>query len=151
MSSTATQAPSALYATADVDATVSELYTVFNRRDFGALQRLVPDDATLTIMPTGETVRGAAGVEQFMRGWVDAFSDGHIEIDTLAQGGDIVVCEFHGIGTHSGTLRTPVGDIAATGRPVNVPFCDVIQLRDGRIAAMRTYFDAATFARQLQG
>jgi steroid delta-isomerase-like uncharacterized protein len=149
MTSPATATATSSLTSGDADPTLRQAYEIFNNRDFGALARYYTDDASLTVMPTGETLRGAAGVEQFMRGWLAAFSDGHIEISTLAQSGDTAVCEFRGIGTHTGPFVTPMGTLQPTGRAVNVPFCDVITSRDGRIASVRTYFDTASFARQL--
>jgi len=32
----------------------------------------------------------------------------------------------------------------ATGRSVDVPLCDVYELRDGKVTRLRSYFDAAT-------
>jgi limonene-1,2-epoxide hydrolase len=37
--------------------------------------------------------------------------------------------------------------ITFQGRPVVVPICAVFEIRDGRIAAGREYFDPALFAR----
>jgi steroid delta-isomerase-like uncharacterized protein len=151
MSSPTTQTAPTAYTSNSADPVVQAAYRVFNARDFGALDSLCSDDTVLTNVATGQEYRGAAGVKEFMLGWLGPFPDGHIEIDTLAQAGDVAVCEFRGIGTHTGTLHTPMGDIPATGRGVNVAFCDVVRVRDGRITSIRTYFDSATFAAQLQG
>ena len=137
------------YTSATVGPVVRAAYEVFNARDFASLARLCHEDSELVNVATGQVFRGPAGVEAFMRGWIAAFPDGHIEIDLLTQAGDVAVCEFRGIGTQTGVLATPMGDIAPTGRTVHVPFCDVIRLRGDRIASIRTYFDSATFARQL--
>ena len=139
------------YVGATVDPVVRASYEIFNARDFASLARLCHEDAELVNVATGEVFRGPAGVEAFMRGWIAAFGDGHIEVDLLTQAGDVAVCEFRGIGTHTGVLHTPMGDVAPTERTVHVPFCDVVRLRGDRIASIRTYFDSATFARQLQG
>jgi steroid delta-isomerase-like uncharacterized protein len=151
MTSPTTQTTPTAFTNTTAEPVVQAAYRVFNGRDFGALESLCAPDAVLTNVATGEQYHGAAGVKAFMLGWLGPFPDGHIEIETLAQSGDVAVCEFRGIGTHTGTLHTPMGDIPATGRTVDVPFCDVIRVRDGRIVSIRTYFDSATFAAQLQG
>jgi ketosteroid isomerase-like protein len=133
----------------DVSPIVHGAYDAFNRRDFGALPALYSAQAELVNMASGETLHGVSGAEQFMRGWIDAFPDAQAEIVSLHQVGDMSFCEFRGKGTHSGTFRTPMGDIPATGRSVDVAFCDVITLDGDRIASIRTYFDAGTFAKQL--
>jgi ketosteroid isomerase-like protein len=139
------------YTAGVVDPVVRTAYEIFNAHDFAAIARVYHPDAELVNVATGQVFRGPTGVEEFMRGWIAAFGDAHIEIGTLVQAGDVAVCEFRGIGTHTGVLPTPMGDIAPTGRSVNVPFCDVIRLRGDKIASIHTYFDTATFGRQLQG
>jgi ketosteroid isomerase-like protein len=139
------------YAAATVDPVVRTAYEIFNTRDFAAIARVYHPDGELVNVATGQVFRGPAGVEEFLRGWIAAFGDAHIEIGTLVQAGDVAVCEFRGMGTHTGVLHTPAGDVPPTGRSVDVPFCDVIRVRDGRITSTRTYFDTGTFGRQLQG
>ena len=139
------------YTSATVDPVLRTAYEIFNARDFARLASVCHEDAELVNVATGQVYRGPAGVEAFMRGWIEAFGDARIEIGTFVQAGDVAVCEFRGIGTHTGVLHTPMGDVAPTGRTVHVPFCDVVRLRGDRIASIRTYFDSATFARQLQG
>lgn len=60
-----------------------------------------------------------------------------------------MVVEFMGRGTHTGPLHTPTGDVPATGRRVDLPFCDVHRIEDGKITNGRSYFDLATMMRQL--
>jgi ketosteroid isomerase-like protein len=60
-----------------------------------------------------------------------------------------VVVEFRGRGTHTGPLANPAGDIRATGRKVDIPFCQVYRLKGGKIVSSRLYFDTATMMGQL--
>jgi steroid delta-isomerase-like uncharacterized protein len=132
-----------------VHPTVKAAYDLFNRRDFASLSTYYAANATITAVPTGQTFVGPAGVEQFLRGWIDAFGDAKVEIALLRQSGDTAICEFRGKGTHTGTFRTPMGDVPATGKKIDVPFCDVVTVKDDKIVAIHTYFDTATFAKQL--
>jgi ketosteroid isomerase-like protein len=99
--------------------------------------------------PLGTTFRGGAGIKEFQLGWATAFPDSRVEIRTLTVDGDRVIVEHNGRGTHRGPLVTPNGTVPATGRPVDVPFCEVFERRDGRVASARTYFDVATMMGQL--
>ena len=144
-----TRPTSTSYTPPGVDSIARSAYAAFNARDWATLPSVFAQEIEMTVVPTGETLRGVAGVEQYMRGWIAAFGDARVEIDTLVQSGDVVVCEFRGVGTHTGPFRTPAGDIPATGRRVTISFCDVMRIGDGRIVSTRTYFDAASFARQL--
>ena len=49
------------------------------------------------------------------------------------------------LATHQGELM----GIAPTGRRVEVPVCNVIEVRDGKIYAEREYFDTAHLMQQL--
>ena len=62
---------------------------------------------------------------------------------------DYAVVEFVGRGTNTGPLATPQGEIPATGRAIEIPFCDVHRIEDGKITNGRSYFDMATMMRQL--
>jgi ketosteroid isomerase-like protein len=41
------------------------------------------------------------------------------------------------------------GEIAATGKPIEVRACLVIMIMDGKAHSIRQYFDVATLMRQL--
>jgi predicted ester cyclase len=59
------------------------------------------------------------------------------------------VVEFTGRGTHTGTLRTSMGDIPATGRSLTLQLCDVMEFKDGMIQGQKTYFDSGSMMAQL--
>ena len=126
-----------------------EIQQVFNDRDFDRVDDLVTPDVEWENVATGETFSGPEGVKQFQQGWAEAFSEGNTEIREIHVGDDFAVTEFAGRGIHDGTLRGPAGEIEATNRSVDVQFCDVYHIRDGRIAQARTFFDAATMMGQL--
>ncbi|WP_238432928.1 ester cyclase [Micromonospora tarensis] len=44
-------------------------------------------------------------------------------------------------GTQTGTLHSPYGTVAPTGRVVSWEVADVVRARRGRITAWRSYFD----------
>jgi predicted ester cyclase len=63
---------------------------------------------------------------------------------------DDVVVEGVYSGTHTGPLATPDGqEIAATDKSVNVPYVTMFEVRDGRIASHRAYWDQMAFMAQL--
>jgi predicted ester cyclase len=120
-----------------------------NRQFDRILSEMIAEDVEWTTVPTGETFHGHEGFRRFMQGWVDAFPDGRAEDTHVYVGENFAVTEFVGRGTHSGTLRSPAGDIQPTERSVDWPLCEVYQIRDGKIIRGRTYFDAATLMDQL--
>jgi len=46
-------------------------------------------------------------------------------------------------------LRTPAGVIAASQKPIQVPACQIIQVKDGKVASFTHYFDFLTLLRQI--
>ena len=120
-----------------------------NREYDRILSEMIAEDVEWTTVPTGETFRGHEGFRQYMEGWSDAFPDGRAEDTNVYVGEDFAVTEFVGRGTHTGTLRTPAGEIPPTERSVEWPLCEVYQIREGKIVRGRTYFDAATLMDEL--
>ena len=78
----------------------------------------------------------------------EAFPDGRHEVE-IATVGEKAFVEGTWRGTHTGTLRTPEGDVPATGREVVDRFAGVIESRDGRFTSVRVYWDMLAFMAQL--
>ncbi len=130
-------------------ALVRTFYDAYNTRSYDTAAALVTPNARFIDVPTGQELTGPAGTRTMMEGWATAFPDSTVEIQNLIAAPDQVVVEFVGRGTHGGPLETPEGAIHATGRPVEIRFVDVWQVRDGKIAANRTYYDLASMMAQL--
>ena len=134
----------------DNASTARQTYADWNAREFDRIAEQMADDGEIIDVASGTRFTGPEGSKQYSRGWADAFPDGRIEIDRLISAGDTVVVEFTGRGTQTGTLRTPAGEIPATGRSVTLQLCDVIDFTtDGKIKAWRSYFDSASLLAQL--
>lgn len=103
---------------------------------------------TLTV-PTGERALGPDGARHDTQRWLTAFPDMQFEIANLAAGDDFVAVEVRFRGTNTGPLALPEGELAATGRPVEIQGCMVLQFKDGKILTEHDYFDRATMSEQL--
>ena len=68
------------------------------------------------MVATGQEFRGHAGQLEYLQGWSTAFPDSRVEVLRVIAGDMAAAVEFRGIGTHTGTFHTPMGDIPATGR-----------------------------------
>lgn len=77
--------------------------------------------------------------------YMNAFPDLNIDIKTVYSMGDVVVSEFIAQGTQKGKIM----DINPTNRRVNIPVCDIIEVRDGKIYSEREYYDVANMMQQL--
>jgi steroid delta-isomerase-like uncharacterized protein len=127
----------------------SELYSRFSRNDFQGVLELVTDDIEATIIPFGQTFKGKDGFMQFMHGFKDAFPAMEIKIDNQVAGIGQVVNEISTTAQHTGPLQTPAGVVPPTGKTVNFTVCEVWSIRDGKVASLRNYQDAASLMRQL--
>lgn len=144
---TAGYAPSATGLTPERRARL--VYDAFNARDLDLLAEQYAADGEILTQPTGERFAGRSEVRRYMERWIAGFPDGRVTIDYVVAAGDTVVIEFRGRGTHTGTLATPAGPVPPTGRTAEVAFCEVLEFANGRIVRHRSYYDAATLARQL--
>ncbi len=59
------------------------------------------------------------------------------------------VVEFVNRGTHTGPLHSSLGTFAPTGRRMEVRYCSVMRVDDGKVVEGRDYYDSASIARQL--
>jgi steroid delta-isomerase-like uncharacterized protein len=128
---------------------VRSLYEAWNARDFERGAEAMAPDGTITIAGTGDVFEGPDGSRAYSASWASGFPDGQITIDRIFGDGDMVVAEFTGRGTHTGTLVTSMGSIPATGRSLTLKLCDVVQLRDEKIVAQMSYFDTGSMMAQL--
>ncbi|SDC06181.1 Ketosteroid isomerase-related protein [Mycolicibacterium neoaurum] len=119
-----------------------ELAEAFNAGDWPKLRQMVSDDVVVVdIASGGESTLGA---DDFVRGdqnWRNAFSDFDVEIlavvgDSTHAAGDFVLR-----GTHTGPMPTPWGEIAATGRKVELPFAMFCEVVDGKVIAIRDHYN----------
>jgi steroid delta-isomerase-like uncharacterized protein len=132
-------------ATTDNASVVRRFYEALNAGDLDTVASLGAPGAQATSIP----FRATAGIREDLAGWLEAFPDARIEVKNVVAQGDHVVAEIVGSGTHTGTLRSPTGDVPATGRHMEMPLVEVYRFQDGKIAEMRYYFDAFSFLQQL--
>ena len=126
-----------------------KMYQWFNENQIEPIVECAAENAEVTLVPFGQTLRGAEGFRQFLTGFKRGVPDIRIDLTNQVAGGDQVVNEFIVRGTHTGPLATPAGDLPPTGRSIEYPVCEVWSFRDGKMCSIRNYFDAATLMRQL--
>jgi len=124
---------------------VKSLYDNFNKRSFEETRKLLADNVTVTDVPSGQILRGHEGFRSFEQGWITAFPDAKTEVTHVVASEDSAVVEFRGRGTH----KAGTGEIAATGKKLDLPFCEMYRFKNGKISEVRVYYDAASMTRQL--
>ena len=120
----------------------------FNAHDIDGFTSVLADDVTYSA-PGGMSGQGKAACAQFFAAWWDAFPDAHVDVHAVHIVGDIAVEEGTFTGTHQGTLHSPAGDIAPTGRPVTVDYTHVLRYRDGKHTSFNLIFDRLQMLEQL--
>ncbi len=106
-------------------------------------------DAQLIDVPTGRTLAGSEGFKQFLLFFAEGFPGSSVELTNAVATEDQVVIEFTGRGTNTGPLHMPTGDIPPTGRNGELRFCEVYQIKDGKIVSLHAYYDLMTMLQQL--
>lgn len=120
----------------------------FNAQDANArVANLTPD--TQVTLPGGTTLSGPEQVVAIARSFWEALRDGRISSENEVAAGDTVVTEGTLTGTHTGTFRSPQGDIPASGSRVALRYVSVKQIRDSKVAVERLYFDQLEFLQQI--
>ena len=115
---------------------IREFCSAWSRLDPTELAQYFTEDGVYHNMPTGP-VEGRAEVEQFIRGFTASWTATEWEIISLAEGEGVVIAER--------LDRTTAGD-----KSVDLPCTGIFELRDGKIAVWRDYFDLGTYARAMQ-
>ena len=93
------------------------------------------DDVTWTIIGTDQQVQGREPVRDFLTWMHTQAFDAYPKVNTLVVGDGQATLEADLVGTHTGEFL----GIPATGKTVQVPYCVVYDLRDGKITALRAY------------
>jgi len=104
-------------------------------------------DATFTDMSNpASPVVGRDAIGAFLGTFYGGvFTDAEGVAENLLIEGERVMLEFTYRGTHTGRF----GELAPTGRRVDLPMMSVYHVEDGLIRWARLYYDSATLWRQL--
>jgi steroid delta-isomerase-like uncharacterized protein len=131
-----------------IDAAKASLIA-YGEKDWDAVRRVVTPGLVYDEVSTNRTVRGIDDVLTIWKGWAAAFPDSKATFGEAHVSGNTVILELTWRGTHTGPLRTAVGEIPATGRPIEMRACQIVEVADGKTQQIRQYFDMATMMTQL--
>jgi steroid delta-isomerase-like uncharacterized protein len=125
------------------------LYDHWNERQFDKVADLMAAEGEIVLVGSDTRFRGPSGAIEFSHMWADGFPDGRVKVDNVIASGDYVCVQYTGTGTQTGALKSPAGEIPATGRSITLNCCDVHEFRDGKIRMVQSYFDSASMLMQL--
>jgi predicted ester cyclase len=132
----------------EAKAVVERAANAFNAHDAEAIARVTAPDAEGTA-PGDVKFKGPQAGKEFNQNFINAFPDAHVEIKkTVAQGNNVVV---HGVftGTHNGTLKSPMGEIPATGKKVKGEYIQIFEVDRGLIKKADMLYDQVHLMTQL--
>ncbi len=115
---------------------IEEFCKAWSRLDAAELAGYFTEDGVYHNIPTGP-VKGRAQIEEFIRGFAGSWTQTDWEILTIAETGNVVLAER--------VDRTRMGD-----KSVELPCTGIFEIRDGKIAVWRDYFDLGTWVRAMQ-
>jgi steroid delta-isomerase-like uncharacterized protein len=121
----------------------------YNDKNWEKLKATITPDFIYDEVSTRRKVQGADAVIPVWQGWAQAFPDSKATFHSALVSGDSVVLELTWKGTHKGQLQTPNGPIAATGKPIEIRACAIMEMAGEKAKLQRHYFDMATLLEQL--
>jgi predicted ester cyclase len=117
-------------------------------QDWDALRKIYAAEAVAVTPDQGEVV-GRPAIIEYLAEWLEAFPDAGFDVLAAHESGDVAIDEGYLVGTHSGRLLLPGGEVAPTGRPIQLRSCHVATVEGLEITSHRFYFDRMELLDQL--
>lgn len=102
----------------------------------------------VAVTPEGE-IKGREEIADWMHAFRVAFPDMRFELLAQFEVGDTAIDEGYLMGTHTGPLVGPEGEIPPTGREVRLRECDLAVVTGGLAREHRFYYDQQQLTEQL--
>ncbi|TMD59530.1 MAG: ester cyclase [Chloroflexi bacterium] len=133
-----------------LEAASKQFVEAFNRHDPDAVAAGYATDCVVNDPAYPVPLVGRNAVREDAAKFFRAFPDLRIESLERFEKGDFGAEEFRMTGTNTGPLEEPAGEIAATGKRIDLKGAAVIRFdAQGLVREERRYYDAASLIRQL--
>ncbi len=134
----------------DRRAQVHRAIATLNAHDPAEFAATYSADAVVHTPASPEPLRGRDAVERDTRQWITAMPDMTTEVEEVLVDGSTAVTRLLFVGTHTGPLSLPSGEVPPTGRRVSVPMAVVSrQGGSGTTEVEHRYLDMLGLAQQL--
>lgn len=133
----------------EVERIVRIFHESWDLRDPDRGASVIAADCHFEDVPRGELQTGPEGYKRDYHRWRTAFPDGEVKITAVIVQGDFAVVEFLNRGTQTGTLQSSLGEFPPSGRKMEIRYCSVMRVKDGKVVEGRDYYDSVSIARQL--
>ena len=122
----------------------------YNDKNWERAKAAITPDFLYEEVATGRRIEGADETLAAWKGWALAIPDSKASFDrSYVAGDDTVVLELTWRGTHQGPLGTAMGNIAATGKSIEVRAVAIVELKGEKARSQRQFFDMATLLQQI--
>ena len=122
----------------------------YNAGDFARLRSLLADNFYEEELATQRRLEGADARIEAAQSWKHAFPDEQGSITGAYTSGNTVAIELTWEGTQSGPMAMPDGqELPPSNKRMTVKSVEVIEIEDGKIKALRHYFDLMTMLQQI--
>lgn len=133
----------------DNAALIRSLYDAVNQKDLRTIADFGAPSSEWLDVPFDYLATGERAIIDPWQNWFNIFPDATCEVRSLVALGDCVVAQGIGRGTHRGVFHSPAGTLEPTGRAMEVRFCDIYRLENGKIVRADSYFDFYGLLKQL--
>jgi len=120
----------------------------YNRGDLDGFLAQV-DDNIESRAAGGITLRGKQAMREYQKGWMTAFPDAKVTARQLVVEGSVTVLHASFVGTHTGVLKSPAGDIPPTGKRLEGEFIGINEYRGDKAVRGSLLFDRLDLLEQL--
>ena len=132
------------------DEIIRGLYEAVNNKNLDYIKNLGASFSEWLDVPFNYTTYGENSIIDPWVSWFGIFPDATCEVKSLVHLGDYVIAQGIGRGTHKGDFNSPAGLLKPSGIAMQVNFCDVYKLKDGKIQRADSYFDFYGLLMQLR-
>lgn len=120
------------------------LFEIVNGRKLDALDEIYTTNVVWH-GPGAREIRGIQGVREMINGYLTAFPDVRMTIEHQVAEGNLLATEWRAKGTHKG----PLGDIAPTGKTVDIRGHVIARYERGKVVEEFEVFDELQMLRQI--
>ncbi len=121
----------------------------YNEKNWDRVKETVAPTVVYDEVGTNRRIAGSNEVIEGWKGWAKALPDSKATFEREVSSGNTVTLELTWRGTHTGPLQTPNGEIAPTGRKIEIRAVQVVDVADGKAQTIHHYFDMASLLGQL--
>lgn len=126
----------------DLKTVADKIIKTFNTADPVAIADLYAQDAVMTQPNEPAPVRGRAAILKSYQSIFIAFPNWKFDFNSILFADDTIIFELVGHGTMTGPLVTPEGEIAPTGKNMDLKTAFLAKISpEGLIVEDRSYFD----------